>query len=566
MNKQILQVILEAKDKASKAINKFHRTLNETKLGLDKLKKAALGLGLSFGGLVYSAKKAIEAYATQEKAIARLSAGLKNVKDMTDRNVQSLVKYANELQRVTTFGDEQIISAMGMLSTFQLNEQQIRELIPRILDMTAALEKSTGAQQDMESVAIAVGKAMTMGVGALTRYGVVISEEAKKTWEMADAQEKIRILTEELDKNFKGIAETVAKTAAGRLIQFRNLMSDLQENIGAGLIPIMSDLVKVIGAQVDGMGKLNKISLETFKVGSFLYESFAEFIRLLSQFSLGLEATYNRLKRIWYIMMSLRGKTEEYKEKLKELDAEFEIIGRTSLEVDKSIEQLHSRMLERYHQIREEVGKTSEEFGTMAKANEEALNKMKQDIRDFRDAIDRERDDYVRALQKMIDARKKRVEEMGSLIELELKQGKLADQDYIKSMREKIQIEMREMAKAGAIINEIEKKKTILTVEEIQKRFRARMGEATKGLGIPWEEIPIEVPKFQKGGIVPGPIGKPTPAIVHGGEVIIPPEKRVGNTYNFNFAGAFIGNKDVLIEEIKRAINRESELRALAGT
>jgi len=77
---------------------------------------------------------------------------------------------------------------------------------------------------------------------------------------------------------------------------------------------------------------------------------------------------------------------------------------------------------------------------------------------------------------------------------------------------------------------------------------------------------------FQHGGVVPGPIGKPVPAIVHGGETIIPPpnqttnqQQAVGNTFNFNFTGAFIGDKDKFIEEIKRAIDRESELRSLGG-
>jgi hypothetical protein len=71
---------------------------------------------------------------------------------------------------------------------------------------------------------------------------------------------------------------------------------------------------------------------------------------------------------------------------------------------------------------------------------------------------------------------------------------------------------------------------------------------------------------FAEGGIVPGPVGKAVPAIVHGGETIIPADKKsIGNTFNFNFAGAFIGNKEAFISEIKKIFNRESELKSLAG-
>jgi hypothetical protein len=70
---------------------------------------------------------------------------------------------------------------------------------------------------------------------------------------------------------------------------------------------------------------------------------------------------------------------------------------------------------------------------------------------------------------------------------------------------------------------------------------------------------------FQYGGIVPGSIGMPMPAVVHGGETIIPPGAAAGHIFNFHFEGAFIGDKERFISEIKRAINRESELKSLAG-
>ena len=81
----------------------------------------------------------------------------------------------------------------------------------------------------------------------------------------------------------------------------------------------------------------------------------------------------------------------------------------------------------------------------------------------------------------------------------------------------------------------------------------------------PWHFIGSKL-GFQEGGVVPGPIGAPTPAIVHGGETIIPAEgKSNGNTYNFNFEGAVIGNVEEFKRQIVDLINRDSELNALAG-
>lgn len=75
----------------------------------------------------------------------------------------------------------------------------------------------------------------------------------------------------------------------------------------------------------------------------------------------------------------------------------------------------------------------------------------------------------------------------------------------------------------------------------------------------------FKIPSFQQGGIVPGPVGAPIPAIVHGGEKIIPVGGESGNTFNFNFEGAFIGNPEQFTNKIIDLINRESELKALGG-
>ena len=71
---------------------------------------------------------------------------------------------------------------------------------------------------------------------------------------------------------------------------------------------------------------------------------------------------------------------------------------------------------------------------------------------------------------------------------------------------------------------------------------------------------------FAAGGIVPGPIGQPQLAMVHGGEMIIPPGKEpAGNTFNFDFSGANISDPDKLANDIIGAINRASELNQISG-
>lgn len=80
------------------------------------------------------------------------------------------------------------------------------------------------------------------------------------------------------------------------------------------------------------------------------------------------------------------------------------------------------------------------------------------------------------------------------------------------------------------------------------------------------------IPGFALGGTVPGPIGSPTLALVHGGETIIPASQSggaMGATFNLNFNGAVIReDADIgrIAEQVSEVIQRtyERKLR-LAG-
>lgn len=63
---------------------------------------------------------------------------------------------------------------------------------------------------------------------------------------------------------------------------------------------------------------------------------------------------------------------------------------------------------------------------------------------------------------------------------------------------------------------------------------------------------------YAEGGVVPGPKGTPTFAMVHGGERIIPPGR--GETViNINFNNSTITD-ETIIDKVKKAISRETEL------
>ena len=100
-------------------------------------------------------------------------------------------------------------------------------------------------------------------------------------------------------------------------------------------------------------------------------------------------------------------------------------------------------------------------------------------------------------------------------------------------------------------------------VKGVAEGAKEKIGGAFSG-GWRGEKNIKGIPFFQEGGVVPGPVGEPTPAIVHGGETIIPAGQS-GSTFNFDFSGAFIGNIEDFKRQLVDLMNRESELKVLGG-
>lgn len=239
-----VNIKIDAQDNASGKIKKVGTSLGG-------LKTALKGVAAGFAAvkLKQFITESIELYKIQERAEARLEASINNLKDLgsgyekTDANVklvtEDLKKYAAELQKATTFGDEAIISGAALLGSFQLSGEEIKLLTPALLDMAAATEKTSGSQADLNDLANAMGKALNTGAGALGRYGVVLTDAQAELFNTAEGMEKTALLAEILADNFGGAAAELASTTAGQLEQAANQWGDFKEKVGAIIAPLL---------------------------------------------------------------------------------------------------------------------------------------------------------------------------------------------------------------------------------------------------------------------------------------------------------------------------------------
>jgi len=270
--------------------SRFNKTMMGAQRTLSNFGRAASGIGgmiagaLGGVGVGLALKSSLEAYNAQESALTKLNAVLQATGGAAGFTVGELHKFAGELQKSTTYGDDATESVMAVLATFKdIKGDVFKDATRSILDMSEVLGT------DAKAGAIQLGKALNdpiRGVTALTRVGVSFTQEQKNQIENFQKQGDLvaaqQIILTELASEFGGAAEAAAKTTAGKIKQMSNAFGDVKEQIGFILVegfklPELMETVREKIAQVQAAfesGQVMKWFIETkfifMKIGAVL--------------------------------------------------------------------------------------------------------------------------------------------------------------------------------------------------------------------------------------------------------------------------------------------------------
>lgn len=251
-NQARVSVIIEAKDQASAVLKGVKRSFDDMTpafTAMATVGTAALG---AIGAATYSSIKAAE---ESVKVQAQLGAVLKSTGNAAGLYAEDIMEQASALQRMTTYSDEAITSGANLLLTFtNIKGAIFQQALPAILDMSTALG------QDLKSSAIQLGKALNdpiEGVTALRRVGVSFNEEQQQMIatlvETGQTMEAQKFILAELNREFGGSAAAAADTFAGKMEQLKIRIGDVQEEIGKALIPTILRVVDTVRPIVERM-------------------------------------------------------------------------------------------------------------------------------------------------------------------------------------------------------------------------------------------------------------------------------------------------------------------------
>jgi len=211
-----------------KGLRKAERSLQNFAKNVGRATAVGFGVaGLAAGKFAFDS---VKAFAEAEASQAKLAFAFEKFPKLADTNVAALQKLNTQLAKKTRFDDDAIAVGQATLAQYRLTGKQIQRLTPLVADYAARTGRS------FEDSAQIIGKAMLGQGRALKDVGV----NFKDTGTLAGNFEQV---VGKLGKAVGGFAQKDVLTASGKLENLKNRFGELQEQIGAALLPDLIDLM-----------------------------------------------------------------------------------------------------------------------------------------------------------------------------------------------------------------------------------------------------------------------------------------------------------------------------------
>jgi phage-related protein len=197
----------------------------------------AIALGTYLHG---AAGEAMEA----EEISARLAATLANTSNATGVTARMVDELAQQYQGLTRYEDDVISSGAEVLARYK---EIGSDIFPDALKST--LDMATAMKIDVPAAATLLGKTLAVpgeGLLKLKAAGVVFTDQQeemiKVMAESGDQAGAMKAILDAVNGVVGGQAEAAGKTAAGMWERIGNVWGNIQERIGTGLVPALTNL------------------------------------------------------------------------------------------------------------------------------------------------------------------------------------------------------------------------------------------------------------------------------------------------------------------------------------
>lgn len=183
-------------------------------------------------GVLGWVKENLDLSDTQRNAETQLMAVMKTV-GATEEAFNSLKDAAANIQMKGIYGDEIMLGGAAEFATYMNDPKAIESMMGTLANY--AMGMSGGGEIDyntMVDYATQLGKALNGTFDGLKKKGFELSDAQKEIIENGTDMEKALVLDEVISESWDGLYETMSNTPQGKIIQLKNQIGDLREELG----------------------------------------------------------------------------------------------------------------------------------------------------------------------------------------------------------------------------------------------------------------------------------------------------------------------------------------------
>jgi len=230
VDEKILQIIIQAKDMATKTLEKVENAVQRQEKGWARLSKAMARAGkavtIASATIAGALASTLPAWEETRKAQIAFENTVKHMPQLAKMNIKAWYDWVSAMEMKLAVDDAEINKMASMLGTYGMTEEQMKQLIPIIVD----LSRKYGI--DLLTATRYVGYAIQGNTSMLKRYGIALDLSAAKTEEGIDVNKAYELTLQQLSAAVGGYSEALDKEGMLATQRFQLALGNLRENIG----------------------------------------------------------------------------------------------------------------------------------------------------------------------------------------------------------------------------------------------------------------------------------------------------------------------------------------------
>ena len=258
---------IEALEQVQKALDEINGRVGVLSKSTGKMENVMTGAMMNIGAQLSNiamrmpsfAAATIQAFGRQEMAVQKVASAIRSQGGSVSEVLPIMQSLASEIQRITTYGDEQVLEMQSLAAAMGVASDQMAETIQNAIGLSSALG------MDVMTATKAASAAIQGKTTALQEY---IPSLAKCSTEA----EKLATVQRLAAGGFEQARDRV-DTLDGKLKQAANAWGDLQEVVGEAFAPAVKTVAGLLGglcevlAYLPTLTKALTISLTSLAVG-----------------------------------------------------------------------------------------------------------------------------------------------------------------------------------------------------------------------------------------------------------------------------------------------------------